>query len=174
MVAIPGQGVAHQYRLRGVVEARLDVVEADDAVDLAHIEIAMTQRQAVGHVETAGQGAAAVCLAVAVVVAQGIHGAPRARPDEQGALLAEDHRPRIGDVVSEDLDLKAGRQLNLLDRQIAGAGIAPEPAARDKQPRDASHAEPPRIADPDRYACPISSTASPGAQPLGGATTGAR
>ena len=57
-------------------------------------------------------------LALAVLVGDGIDLADGARADEDRALVAARHHARAGHAVRPDLDLEAGRHLELVDRDL--------------------------------------------------------
>ena len=123
VVRVLRQRVVDDHRLARRLQARLDVVEADDAADLADVQRAVVEGDAVRLVEALGDGQHLVGLVVAVLVDQGIDrvaGRLVSRADEDGPLRAERHLPGVGDAAGVDLDLEARRQLDQVERQVRG------------------------------------------------------
>ena len=89
-------------RARGL-ELRLDVVEAEDAVDLGDIQRAVAERDAVRHVEAADDGDDAIGLAVLVLVAQRVDvaGAPLPTNTVPPGLCASDRALRTPSAQTE-------------------------------------------------------------------------
>src|SRR6185437_15177980 len=61
-------------------------------------------------------------LGLAILLDDGGDLVAEAGADEQRALLAKPHRARIADAAGIDLDVEAGRQLELRGRQLVGGG----------------------------------------------------
>src|SRR6266508_1089295 len=102
-------------RLAGIVELVLDVVVTEHLVDSEHVKRAVLERQPVGLGQSRQQG---LDLALAVLVGDGIDAADQPRAHEHGALVAHHHRARGRMAVRPDLGLEAGRQLELVDRDL--------------------------------------------------------
>ena len=83
------QRVVDDHRLARRLQLRLDVVEADDAADLADVQRAVAKGDAVRLVEALGDGEHLIGLVVAVPVDDGVDrvaGRLVARADEDRAL----------------------------------------------------------------------------------------
>ena len=109
--------VDHHPRLRRAGEPVLDAFVGGDAVALGDVERAVVEGDAVRRVEAAqhlGDGALAALVDDRVDVLQ------VAVADEHRSLVAERERARLGDAIGVDLDLEAGRDLELVERQLAG------------------------------------------------------
>ena len=121
------QCVVHDDRLARRLEPRLDVVELHDAVDLAHVESAIAERDAARLVQPLGNGDDLIGLVVAVLIDHGVDrvaGGLVAAANEDGAFAAEGHLAGIGDAGGKQLDLEPGRHLDLLERQARrGRGL---------------------------------------------------
>ena len=107
--------VDHGHRRR-VVEPVLDPLHLGDPRDLGDIERAVPEGHAVGQVEALGDR---LDLARAALVDDRVDVAGHAARDEQRALVAPGHDARIVDPVRPQGRLEPGRELELVDRDIA-------------------------------------------------------
>jgi len=96
-------------RRRRRVEVLLDIVEAEDLTGGRHIQRAVAYRDAVRLTEPRGNRDHALGFVVAVAIDDGIDVARVLRTDEHGALRAQRHHARVGDVLSENLELETRR-----------------------------------------------------------------
>ena len=118
MVRFAWKTVGDDDRFRPGVEMRLDVVEAQDAADLRDVERAAAHRHAVRHPQARGERDD--LRGLRVPVAHRVHAAVGARADEEHLALSQRQRARIRNLVGEDADLEARRQLDALERQALG------------------------------------------------------
>jgi hypothetical protein len=124
VVGIARQAVGDGDRCRGLVEPPVDVIVAQDATDRADIQRAVLPGQTAGHLQAVGDthhGTGPPSR----VEAHRMDLAGAARADIQHAAFgidaAQRHLPRVVHPRPE-LDGKARRQLDGLQRQGAGAG----------------------------------------------------
>ena len=113
----------------GCVELGVDVVVAQDAVDLGDVERAVLEGDAVGDVEAAGDGVDRVDLAVAVAIDHGVDRALLLGSDEDHAVGARRERARPGTwSVQTSIENPGGS--SMVSRSRAGlAGCATAQAA---------------------------------------------
>ena len=114
--------VVDHHRLGRRLQVRLDVVVAQDAVDLGDVEVAVAERDAVRHVEAAVERQHAVGLLVAVVVEHRVDVAEPAGADEERPVRTQRQLPRVRDVGRVDLDGEAVRQGQLVELRTAVLG----------------------------------------------------
>ena len=110
-----GQVVVDHGRLRRTVEIVLDLVDLGDLRKFGDVERAVLERDAVGPIQARRQR---LDRALAVLVGDGIDVADQAGADEHRALVAFGHRTRVRHAGRVDLDVEAGRQLELCGRQL--------------------------------------------------------
>ena len=106
--------VVHDGRLRRRLELRLDLVEADDPVDLGDEERALAKRDAIRLVQSLRNGEHLIRLVVTVAIDDGVdHAAGSLVPgaDEERALAAERHLSGHGHASGIDVDGEARRHL---------------------------------------------------------------
>jgi hypothetical protein len=96
-------------RLRRRVEVLFDIVEPENLARGRHIQCAVAHRDAVRLTETGGNRDDAVGLVVAVAIDHPVDVAGVLRPDEHSALRPQRHHARVGDVLSEDVELETRR-----------------------------------------------------------------
>ena len=113
-------------RLGRVVENVLDVVDLGDLRQLGDVERAVVIGEPVRPIEPGGDR---LELGLAVLLDDGGDLVAEAGADEHGALVADAQRARIGDAAGIDLDVEAGRQLELGGRQLVGRRPAAAAAA---------------------------------------------
>jgi len=113
------QLVVDRGRLRRVVEHVVNLVDLVDLGEFGDVQRAVMERDAVGPVEAGGQH---LDLAFAVLVGDRIDLVDEAAADEHRALVALGQRTRIGHAGGVDLDVEAGRHLELGQRQLVGRG----------------------------------------------------
>ena len=113
-------------RLRRIVEVVLDVVVAPDLREFGDVERAVLEGDAVRAVQALGDG---LDLALSVLLDDRVDVAGEAGRDEQRALVAEAHRARVGDAGGVELDVEAGRNLQLVELELVGG-------ERDRRRRD--------------------------------------
>ena len=109
VVAI-GLHLRHHHRLRRGVQALLDTVETQDAAAFRHVQGAVAESHAVGHVQPPGQGPLALRPAVAVRIPQGVDPSVRSGAHEQGTPLTQGHGAGVGQVPGIERNAEAGRQ----------------------------------------------------------------
>ena len=109
--------VDHHLRLGRVGEPVLDALVGRDAVALGHVERAVVEGDAVRRVQALED---LEDRALAVAVDDRVDVLQVAVADEDRALVAEGERARLGDAVGVDLDLEAGGELELVERELAG------------------------------------------------------
>jgi len=73
VVPVLGIEVGHNHRIGRIVQPRLDVIEAEDAPDLGHEEIAPVKSHPVRGLQTLRDLPPLLGPAIAVRVAEGIH-----------------------------------------------------------------------------------------------------
>ena len=98
VVLIGGQLVRDGDGGRRVVQPGLDVVKTQDRADDAHEEGPVAERDSARHQEPGGDHAHAFPPPVAVVVGYREHPSIPAGADEERALLAPGHLPRVGNL----------------------------------------------------------------------------
>ena len=103
--------VVDDLRLRHAVEVRLGIVVFVDLVDVGDVERAVSVSDAGRHLHALEHG---LDRLLAALVDDGVDVGSQERADEQRAVLAPRHLPRLRDATRPQLDLKAGRQLDLL------------------------------------------------------------
>ena len=119
VMPIARQLVGDDRRRAGVLEVRLDVVEANHAVDLGHIQRAVAERDAVRHVpQTADDRDDAIRFAVLVLVAQRVHVARVPGAGEHRAARALGERPHVAHAVGPHGNLKSRRQLDFRELHL--------------------------------------------------------
>ena len=74
-MAICGESVVDDLRLRRVVELCFDVAIAQDAADFGYVQVAVLEGDAIGVIQAAGEDDNPLCLVVAIFVAQCVHAA---------------------------------------------------------------------------------------------------
>ena len=113
--------VDHHGRWR-VVQARLDLVEAQHPADLCHVERAVAEGHSVGLIQTLGEGVHGVRLVVPVMVDHRID-LVLAGADENRPGLAQGQRARLGHA-GVDADAEAGGQRDPVQRKhvVLGQG----------------------------------------------------
>ena len=104
---------------RRIGEAGFDVVVADNPVHGRHVEGAVAERDAYRQGEPGRDYERVERLVAADAHRVNLAGAHAA--DEERALVAQRHRARVGHVVREYMDFKAGRQLDAVERQLLRA-----------------------------------------------------
>jgi hypothetical protein len=119
-----GELIADQDRFRQVVDIVLDVVVAPDLRQLGDIERAVVEGDAAWAVQVGGDH---LDLALAVLLADGMHLADETRANEHSALITDTHLAGIGDAAGKNLDLEAVRRFELGDGQ---GGELPAPDFR--------------------------------------------
>src|SRR5688500_6551062 len=113
VMPVDRQLVGDNRRRTGVLQLRLDVVEADDAIDLRYIQRTVPERHAVRHVpQAADDGDDAIGLAVFVIVAQRVDAAGVPRAGENGAAWALCERPHVAHAVGPHGNLESWWQLD--------------------------------------------------------------
>jgi hypothetical protein len=110
-------GLRQLDALARVVQLVLDVVVAEHLVDGEHVERAVLEGEPVRLRQALQEN---LRLALAVLVGDRIDAADQPRAHEDGALVAHHHGARAGMAGRPDLSLEAGRQLDLVDRQLVG------------------------------------------------------
>ena len=113
------QAVVDHGRLRRAVEIVLDLVDLRHLRQFGDVERAVLEGDAVRPVHI---GVERLDLAFAVLVGDGVDLADQARADEHRALVAEHERARVRHARGIDLDVEAGRHLQLGGRQLVGGG----------------------------------------------------
>ncbi len=115
---ITRQLVEYDDRLGRTVQFVLDVVVAHDLLGCRHVESTLAELDAAGQLQAAEHGlylALAALLGDRVDLARDEQGA-----DENRALFAAAQSPRIEDAALVDVDLEAGRDLEL--GKLVGGG----------------------------------------------------
>ena len=113
------QLVEDHGRLRRVVEIVLDLLDLGDLRQFGDVERAVLEGEAVRPIEAGGQH---LDLALAVLVDDGIDLVDQAAADKHRALVAHGERARIRHAGGIDLDVEAGRHLQLRRRQFVRRG----------------------------------------------------
>ena len=106
--------VIDDLRLRHGVEVSFRIVVFVDLVDVGDVKRAVVERDAAGHPEPLADDGLDGPFAAFVDDGVNLAVSAEQRPDEQRALVAPRHLPRIGHAARPQLDLEAGRQLDLL------------------------------------------------------------
>src|SRR6266404_820315 len=100
--------------LRRVVEVVLDLLDLGDLIKLGDVQRALVQVYAVRPIETGGNY---LYLALAVLRDDGEHLVLQTARDENGSLVAEPQRPCVRNAGRIELNLEAGFDLQLVERQ---------------------------------------------------------
>ena len=103
--------VIDDLRLRHVVEIGFGIVVLVDLVDVGDIERAVPVCEAGRHLHALEDG---LDRPLAALVGDRIDVGRQERADEQRAVLAPRHLPRLRQAARPQLDLEAGRQLDVL------------------------------------------------------------
>ncbi len=126
MVAVAREVVADDDRLGRALEAAVDAVVAQDAVDLGDVEGAVAPGDAVGHAQAAGDGVDALGAVVAVAVDGGVDDVV-AGADVEDAVGGQGHGAGAGELVAPDFDLEAWREAEGVEgeagRRRCGGGV---------------------------------------------------
>ena len=125
---------------RRMLEARLDVVEADDPRDLGDVECAVADGDAVRTGEAPRDPPRCGRVGRARGARNRVDDALFARADEQRPGGGERHRARTRDGVAEDLDRETGRQGDAIETVgRSGRGDQAQHDDRDKEGATESH-----------------------------------
>ena len=112
------EAVVDDDRSGGILKTTLDAVVSQNPIHLGDIERAVSERDAVRHIQPAGDGDDLVRVVVLVAVEHGVDVSGLSRAHEQRAAGRPGHGPRVGHVRRVDLDRESGGQGDPIKRHI--------------------------------------------------------
>ncbi len=122
MVRLPRKIVADYHRLWWPVEPALDVVVAQQARALRHVQRAVAEGDAVRVLQIASDGDDAVSFVATAAVDHRVDVSRAASADEEDSAGTQHHLAGVRDVLGVDGDVEARRELDAIEMQRGAPG----------------------------------------------------